>query len=55
VPNCAGEITPTQLNFKLTGKVDENGNVVNDTGFSNVETTRGPAVQQTVIRVSGVH
>ncbi|PYI48523.1 MAG: hypothetical protein DMF10_03915 [Verrucomicrobia bacterium] len=46
---------PTQLNFKLTGKVDEKGNVVNDTGFSNVETTRGPAVQQTVIRVSGVH
>ena len=46
---------PTQLNFKLTGKVDENGNVVNDTGFSNVETTRGPALQQTVIKVSGVH
>jgi Carboxypeptidase regulatory-like domain len=37
-------------------EVDENGNVVNNTGFNNVETTRGPAVQQMGIRLGlGAH
>ena len=36
-------------------EVDDNGNVVGDTGFNNIETTRGPAVQEMQIRVSGVH
>jgi hypothetical protein len=49
---------PPDLSTHIGGRwveVDENGNVVNNTGFSSVETTRGPAVQQMVIRVSGVH
>ena len=49
---------PPDLSTHIGGRwveVDEDGNVVNNTGFSSVETTRGPAVQQTVIRVSGVH
>lgn len=49
---------PPDLSTRIGGhwvEVDEDGNVVNNTGFSSVETTRGPAVQQTVIRVSGVH
>ena len=49
---------PPDLSTHIGGRwveVDEDGNLVNNTGFSSVETTRGPAVQQTVIRVSGVH
>jgi hypothetical protein len=49
---------PPDLSTHIGGRwveVDEDGNVVNNTGFSSVETTRGPAVQQMQIRVSGVH
>jgi len=50
---------PPDINTRIGAghwvKVDDNGNVIGDAGFSNVETTRGPAVQQMVIRVSGVH
>ena len=49
---------PPDLSTHIGGRwveVDEDGNVVNNTGFSSVETTHGPAVQQTVIRVSGAH
>jgi Carboxypeptidase regulatory-like domain len=49
---------PPDLSTHIGGRwveVDENGNVVNNTGFSSIETTQGPAVQQMQIRVSGVH
>ena len=36
-------------------EVDDNGNVVNNIGFNNVEKTRGPAVQQMEIRVAPGH
>ena len=36
-------------------EVDDNGDIVDNTGFNNVEKTRGPAVQEMQIRVSGVH
>jgi hypothetical protein len=49
---------PPDLSTHIGGRwvqVDENGNVVNSTGFNNIETTRGPAVQQMQIRVNGGH
>jgi hypothetical protein len=50
---------PPDINTRIGAgrwvEVDDNGNVVGDTGFNNIETTRGPAVQEMQIRVSGVH
>ena len=49
---------PGDLSTHIGGRwvqVDENGNVVNNTGVSNIETTRGTAVQQMQIRVSPAH
>src|SRR6266571_7444534 len=49
---------PPDLSTHIGGRwveVDENGNIVGNTGFNNIETTRGPAVQEMQIRVSGVH
>ena len=49
---------PPDLSTHIGGRwveVDEKGNVVNDTGFSSIETTSGPAVQQMQIRPSGAH
>src|SRR6266704_2763563 len=45
---------PPDLSTHIGGRwveADENGNVVNNTGFSNIETTRGTAVQSMDIRV----
>ena len=58
-------------NFSKIVKTDANGHyvadglvvatykatlvIVGNTGFNNIETTRGPAVQEMQIRVSGVH
>jgi len=49
---------PPDLSTHIGGRwveVDDNGNIVDNTGFNNVEKTRGPAVQEMQIRVSGVH
>jgi len=50
---------PPDINTRIGAgrwvEVDDNGNVVGNTGFNNIETTRGPAVQEMQIRVSGVH
>ena len=50
---------PPDINTRIgTGRwveADDNGNIVDSTGFNNVETTRGPAVQQMQIRVNGAH
>ena len=49
---------PPDLSTHIGGRwveVDENGNIVDNTGFNNVEKTRGPAVQEMQIRVSGGH
>jgi len=42
---------PPDLSTHMGGRwveVDENGNIVNNTGFNNVETTRGPAMDMRV-------
>jgi hypothetical protein len=49
---------PGDLSTHIGGRwvqVDENGKVVNNTGVSNIETTRGTAVQDMQIRVSTTH
>jgi hypothetical protein len=50
---------PPDLSTHIGGRwveVDENGNVVNNTGFNNIETTRGTAVQKLdVIPRGGAH
>ena len=49
---------PPDVSTHIGGRwveVDDNGNIVDNTGFNNVEKTRGPAVQEMQIRVSGVH
>ena len=50
---------PPDINTRIGAgrwvEVDDNGNVVNNTGFSDVEKTRGPAVQQMEIRVAPGH
>ncbi|PYJ66468.1 MAG: hypothetical protein DME76_16830 [Verrucomicrobia bacterium] len=47
---------PPDINTRIGAghwvEVDDNGNVVNNTGFNDVEKTRGPAVQQMEIRVA---
>jgi len=50
---------PPDINTRIGAgrwvEVDDNGNVVNNIGFNNVEKTRGPAVQQMEIRVAPGH
>ena len=50
---------PPDINTRIGAgrwvEVDDNGNVVNNTGFNNVEKTRGSAVQQMEIRVAPGH
>ena len=50
---------PPDINTRIGAgrwvEVDDNGNIVGNTGFNDVETTRGPAVQEMQIRVSAVH
>ena len=50
---------PPDINTRIGAghwvEVDDNGNVVNNTGFNDVEKTRGPAVQQMEIRVAPGH
>jgi hypothetical protein len=50
---------PPDINTRIGGgrwvEVDDNGNIVNDAGFNNVERVRGPAVQAMEIRVSTHH
>ena len=50
---------PPDINTRIGAgrwvEVDDNGDIVDNTGFNNVERTRGPAVQEMQIRVSGVH
>jgi len=47
---------PSVINTRIGAghwvEIDDNGNVVNNTGFNDVEKTRGPAVQQMEIRVA---
>jgi hypothetical protein len=47
---------PPDINTRIGAghwvEVDDNGNVVNNIGFNDVEKTRGPAVQQMEIRVA---
>jgi hypothetical protein len=46
---------PPDLSTHIGGhwvEVDDSGNVVNNTGFNNIEATRGPAVQSMEIRVA---
>ena len=47
---------PPDINTRIGAghwvEIDDNGNVVNNTGFNDVEKTRGPAVQQMEIRVA---
>src|SRR5206468_8624753 len=48
---------PPDINTRIGAgrwvEVDDNGDIVDNTGFNNVERTRGPAVQEMQIRVSG--
>ena len=50
---------PPDINTRIGAgrwvEVDDNGDIVDNTGFNNVEKTRGPAVQEMQIRVSGAH
>jgi hypothetical protein len=50
---------PPDINTRIGAghwvEVDDNGNIVNNTGPDNVEKTQGPAVQQMQIRVAPGH
>lgn len=49
---------PADLSTHIGGRwveVDENGNVVNNTGFNNIETTRGTGQKVDVIPRTGAH